>query len=42
MLHKILKRDPLIIKDFVDYIINYCCNRYTKQFLKLKKYIEKV
>lgn len=42
MLNKILKRDTFIIKDYVQYIINYCANKYHKQLMKLNKYVEKV
>jgi len=30
------------VRDFVEYIINYCNNKYEKQFGRIEKYIEKV
>jgi HSP90 family molecular chaperone len=41
-LHKILKREYFVVKDFVEHIINYCSSKYKKQFTKLQKYVERV
>ena len=40
--NKIIKQDFFIAKDFAELVINYCNNKYKKQFEKIKKYVEKV
>ena len=39
MLHKILKRETFLVKDYVEYIVNYCYTKYNKEFLKIQKYV---
>jgi len=42
MLNKILKREPFQIKDYVEYIISYCSNKFGKQLTKIQQYVDRV
>jgi len=42
MLNKILKRELFQIKDYVEYIIGYCTNKFVKQLTKIQQYVERV
>ena len=42
MLNKILKRETFVVKDYVEYVVSYCNNKFQKQVLKLSKYIGRV
>lgn len=40
--NRIIKQDFFIAKDFAELVINYCNNKYKKQFDVIRKYVEKV
>lgn len=42
MLHKIMKREPLMLCDYASCVIGYTTSKFIRQLAKIEKYIEKV